>query len=577
MPRPLPFKHQGRQHGKSTFPSRQLFILGLCRICEPIAFMSIFPYVYHMVSSFHVTEDNRKIALYAGAVTSAFTFAEFCAGVFWGRMSDALGRKPVLLMGLVGTAISMLLFGLASSLPVALLARALGGLLNGNIGVLQTTVAELVTEKEHQARAYSIMPFVWCLGSIIGPALGGALAQPCQNYPALFSGNSIFAQYPFLLPNLVCVAILVVGITIGILFLEETHGEKKHQRDRGLEAGEWLMRKIRDGKDIAADETDGRSRDSTHFLLDGSSFGYEGTESRPGTSSSKATKSDNCFGKQNKSILKIFTPRVIYIILGYGILAYHSVSFDQLMPIFLSSPISNATVDPPFKFQGGLGLSTKVIGFMMAVQGVYAMIAQLWFFPFIVRVLGTLKTYRLVMCIWPPLYLLVPYLVLLPSAMQIPAVYMALISKITLHVIAFPSNSMLLADAAASKSVLGSINGVGASVASLSRCLGPTFTGFLHSRGLESGYSILSWWVCGAICLIGAIESFWIEDDEPDQPQLSEKIPIEDYEAGVHVIEPVESQEELLFIPPSSSGRYDFFNESSDTDDILALDPNDDQ
>ncbi|EFW20786.1 MFS multidrug transporter [Coccidioides posadasii str. Silveira] len=529
MPRPLPFKHQGRQHGKSTFPSQQLFILGLCRICEPIAFMSIFPYVYHMVSSFHVTEDHRKIALYAGAVTSAFTFAEFCAGVFWGRMSDTLGRKPVLLMGLVGTAISMLLFGLASSLPVALLARALGGLLNGNIGVLQTTVAELVTEKEHQARAYSIMPFVWCLGSIIGPALGGALAQPCQNYPALFSGNSIFAQYPFLLPNLVCVVILVVGITIG----------------------------------------------TTHFLLDGSSFGYKGTESRPGTSSSKATKSDNCFGKQNKSILKIFTPRVIYIILGYGILAYHSVSFDQLMPIFLSSPISNATVDLPFKFQGGLGLSTKVIGFMMAVQGVYAMIAQLWFFPFIVRVLGTLKTYRLVMCIWPPLYLLVPYLVLLPSAMQIPAVYMALISKITLHVIAFPSNSMLLADAAASKSVLGSINGVGASVASLSRCLGPTFTGFLHSRGLESGYSILSWWVCGAICLIGAIESFWIEDDEPDQPQLSEKVPIEDYEAGVHVIEPVESQEELLFIPPSSSGPYDFFNESSDTDDILALDPND--
>ncbi|QVM08207.1 hypothetical protein D8B26_002900 [Coccidioides posadasii str. Silveira] len=216
-----------------------------------------------MVSSFHVTEDHRKIALYAGAVTSAFTFAEFCAGVFWGRMSDTLGRKPVLLMGLVGTAISMLLFGLASSLPVALLARALGGLLNGNIGVLQTTVAELVTEKEHQARAYSIMPFVWCLGSIIGPALGGALAQPCQNYPALFSGNSIFAQYPFLLPNLVCVVILVVGITIGILFLEETHGEKKHQRDRGLEAGEWLMRKIRDGKDIAADETDGRSRDYT--------------------------------------------------------------------------------------------------------------------------------------------------------------------------------------------------------------------------------------------------------------------------------------------------------------------------
>jgi hypothetical protein len=44
--------------------------------------MSIFPYVYHMVESFHVTDDDRKIALYAGLITSSFTFAEFSAGMF---------------------------------------------------------------------------------------------------------------------------------------------------------------------------------------------------------------------------------------------------------------------------------------------------------------------------------------------------------------------------------------------------------------------------------------------------------------------------------------------------------------
>ncbi|KAI5290797.1 hypothetical protein KEM52_000350, partial [Ascosphaera acerosa] len=193
--------------------------------------MSIFPYVYFMVASFHVTSDDRKIALYAGGVTSAFTFAEFSAGVFWGRMSDRIGRKPVLMMGLAGTAISMIIFGMSPNLPVALLARALGGLLNGNIGVLQTTVAELVTDKKDQPRAYSIMPFVWCLGSIIGPAMGGALAQPCDNYPSLFPRGSIFDSFPFLLPNLICVVILLVGITVGVLFLEETHPEKRYRRD----------------------------------------------------------------------------------------------------------------------------------------------------------------------------------------------------------------------------------------------------------------------------------------------------------------------------------------------------------
>lgn len=188
--------------------------------------MSIFPYVYHMVESFHVTDNDQKIALYAGMITSAFTFAEFSAGMFWGRMSDRIGRKPVLVMGLIGTAISMVAFGFAPNLATAMIARALGGLLNGNIGVLQTTVAEIVTVKEHQPRAYSIMPFVWCLGSIIGPAMGGALAQPCVNYPWLFSRNTLFDRFPFLLPNLVCIVVLICGIVVGFLFLEETHPKR---------------------------------------------------------------------------------------------------------------------------------------------------------------------------------------------------------------------------------------------------------------------------------------------------------------------------------------------------------------
>jgi len=93
--------------------------------------MSIFPYIYFMISSFNITNDESRIAVYAGMVTSAFAFAEFSTGVLWGRLSDVVGRKPVLLCGLAGTGVSMIIFGFAPSLPVALFARALGGLLNG--------------------------------------------------------------------------------------------------------------------------------------------------------------------------------------------------------------------------------------------------------------------------------------------------------------------------------------------------------------------------------------------------------------------------------------------------------------
>lgn len=84
-----------------------------------------------MIQSFHITSSDKQIAIYAGLVTSAFAFAEFSTSVMWGRLSDVVGRKPILLMGLAGTGISMIIFGFAKNLQVALLARALGGLLNG--------------------------------------------------------------------------------------------------------------------------------------------------------------------------------------------------------------------------------------------------------------------------------------------------------------------------------------------------------------------------------------------------------------------------------------------------------------
>jgi hypothetical protein len=195
------------------------------------------------------------------------------------------------------------------------------------------------------------------------------------------------------------------------------------------------------------------------------------------------------------------------------------------MPVFLSTPKSDDDVVLPLKFTGGLGMATKTIGFMLAVQGVYSMIAQLWLFPFVVKHFGTLRTFRFVLLAWPPLYLAVPYLVLLPAKLQIFAVYVSLISKITFHVIAFPATAILLANAAPSSKVLGSINGAAASTASLSRAFGPTITGLLHSRGLESGYSVLAWWACGLVCVIGAIQSFWMEEPErfkSRQPETSE-------------------------------------------------------
>ncbi|RVD85074.1 uncharacterized protein DFL_003405 [Arthrobotrys flagrans] len=226
---------------RPDFPVHQLVILSICRLVEPIAFTSIYPYIYYMVAHFHVTNNDAEIAMWTGGSIAAFAFAEMCTGMMWGRLSDKIGRKPVLIGGLLGTGFSMLLFGLAPSMPLALGARALGGLLNGNVGVIQTTVAELVPKREYQPRAFSLMPFIWSLGSIIGPTLGGMLAEPVSHYPEYFSKGGLFDKFPYLLPNLVCTAICFIGAVNGILFLDETHPELIDKLDRGRNIGFWIQ------------------------------------------------------------------------------------------------------------------------------------------------------------------------------------------------------------------------------------------------------------------------------------------------------------------------------------------------
>ena len=88
--------------------------------------------------------------MYAGLLIAAFALAESITGMLWGGLSDRYGRKPVLLFGCLGTIISLLLVGFSTSFWMALAGRAVGGLLNGNIGVIQTMVGELVTLPEHE-------------------------------------------------------------------------------------------------------------------------------------------------------------------------------------------------------------------------------------------------------------------------------------------------------------------------------------------------------------------------------------------------------------------------------------------
>lgn len=130
-------------------------------------------------------------------LVAVYSLMQFLFAPWWGSLSDRVGRRPVLLVGLFGSAVSYLVFGLAGSLAVLFLGRILAGIMGANVGVAQAYIAD-VTSPAERARGMGLIGAAFGLGFIFGPAIGGALshfgpAVPFLGAAALAAGNGILA------------------------------------------------------------------------------------------------------------------------------------------------------------------------------------------------------------------------------------------------------------------------------------------------------------------------------------------------------------------------------------------------
>ena len=135
----------------------------------------------------------------AAWLLSIYSLMQFLFAPWWGRLSDRVGRRPVLLVGIAGAALSYLAFGLAGSLTWLFVARAVNGLMGANIGVAQAYIAD-VTPPHERARGMGMIGAAFGLGFIFGPAIGGFLsrwgpAAPFLGAAALAAANFVLAWY----------------------------------------------------------------------------------------------------------------------------------------------------------------------------------------------------------------------------------------------------------------------------------------------------------------------------------------------------------------------------------------------
>lgn len=446
-----------------------------------------------MMKTFMVPEDD--IGFWVGTVAAVFAIAQAFSGVLWGRASDYFGRKPVILTGLFFTMATSIIFGFSQSLAQAIVARSIGGFSSGTVGVIRTTVAEMVPQKELQPRAFSIMPLIWSVGSIIGPMFGGALAKPAETYPSLFGNSWLLKKFPYAFPNIVTSVFFVIGLSAGLLFFKETLETRKHKRDWGLVLGEMLTRPC------------SRKKRSPKWLRDDAPISpLKRRSSRTPVTPPK--------------FMDIFTPQSTLNLLAYCILALHSIAFDNLIPVFLNhSPQADRAHNPkvtlPFKFAGGFGLDHQRIALIFTIYGVVVMLVQFIIFPPVARRYGVLRCLRLCTLTFPLAYFLAPFTVLFnnTNVAQI-AMFGVMLIKAIGVVFAFPCVTIMLTNSALSLRLLGTLNGVSTSLSAIGRAIGPISAGGLFTLGNKIGFGILPWWVLGFIAIAGHISTYWLIEME---------------------------------------------------------------
>jgi len=148
-------------------------------------------------------ESLGASAFMIGLLGTSFSLMQFLFSPIWGRWSDRVGRKPIILVGLMGSCLSYLGMALATSLPLLFAARIVGGIAGANIPTAQAYIAD-VTTPENRARGMGMVGAAFGLGFIFGPAIGGILSRVSPETPMWFASalclaNCIAAW--FLLPE----------------------------------------------------------------------------------------------------------------------------------------------------------------------------------------------------------------------------------------------------------------------------------------------------------------------------------------------------------------------------------------
>ncbi|CAL4976804.1 unnamed protein product [Urochloa decumbens] len=333
-------RQQRKVQASDRIPYADFLFIWISCLCAALPIQSLFPYLYFMIRDLKVAKEEQDIGFYAGFVGATYFLGRTISAVPWGMFADKYGRKPCIVISILSVVVFNTLFGLSTTYWMAIVTRGLLGLLCGILGPIKAYASE-VCRKEHQALGISLVTSSRAIALVIGPAIGGFLAQPAQKYPNLFSEESIFGRFPYFLPCFV-ISVLAAGSCVACIWLPET----------------------------------------LHFHNDDKVDAIDELEAQAGDSNLEAVKAKESRGESTKNLLKNW--QLMSAVILYCIFSLHDTAYLEIFSLWAVSSR---------KFRG-LSLTSQDVGTVLAVSGFGVLVYQLAIYPFLAKYLGPIKPFR---------------------------------------------------------------------------------------------------------------------------------------------------------------------------------------
>ncbi|KAG1725314.1 major facilitator superfamily domain-containing protein [Suillus lakei] len=454
---------------KTPLPWDQFWIILFLQLSDPFSSQTLAPFTPQLIRDIGVTHgDESQVGHYVGILQSSY-HATYALTIFhWSRLSDHIGRKPVILIALLAISISMFSFGLSKTFLGLVVSRAICGAFNGSNGAAKSMVMD-ITDSTNMPLAYSYMLIPLMIGTIAGPLVGGSLSRPADRFPGIFGRSELLKTYPYLLPCSFSAIFASVAWLVTYFRLKEVSVVLKPHIWIALSL---VTRAFLPGHHFGKVIKGGFFRQSYAKPCEPSS----NVQVNPGEANSGEVQS------KPLSLRALLTRKVSIVTASYATTGLFHMAFSSILTIFYATPIE----------LGGLSLDPPRIGAIFSASGVAYVIFQLLFYARLHDRFGAGAIHTTGVSSGIPVVILFPVINALArvhgmgmAVWLCVAVQLALMTSL---IMCYPCLALFIRAAAPNRASLGATNGITQMFVAGARVIAPASAASVFSYSMQEGH-----------------------------------------------------------------------------------------